>query len=135
VPVRGKTGSADCGKTLSVTLITQSNIDSIASCTTIYGPLAIILQAPSDRLISPPGAFTLPLNLETIGGGFSIIRYGTYPTTNIIAPNLKTIGYGNETDVDPDVTIYGGTYQLFVSCTYCSCRKLLLLELYCSTCL
>jgi len=27
------------------------------------------------------------------------------------APNLKTIGYGNETDVDPDVTIYGGIYN------------------------
>jgi len=56
-------------------------------------------------------AFTLPPSLETIGGGFSIIPYGTYPTTSIIAPNLKTIGYGNETDVDPDVIIYRGTYN------------------------
>jgi len=77
------------GKTLSVTLVTQSNIDSIASCTAIYGPLANILQAPSGGLISPPGAFTLPSSLETIGGGFSIIPYGTYPTTTIICSKFE----------------------------------------------
>jgi len=77
------------GKTLSVTLVTQSNIDSIVGCTAIYGPLANILQAPSGGLISPPGAFTLPSSLETIGGGFSIIPYGTYPTTTIICSKFE----------------------------------------------
>lgn len=100
----------------AVTLITQSDIDSIDSCTTIYGDLIIVLQANSSGLGigGSPTTFTLPSNLQAIDGQCWIITSPEeYPTTSFLAPNLKTIG-GNVTEDDnpeaKELLISGGSY-------------------------
>src|SRR5271170_2827242 len=112
-------GSTDCGKRLGfATLITQSDIDSIADCTTIFGTVQIILQGthPGPGIGASPTIFTLPSNLQFIESQFYILTAGNYSTTSIVAPNLKTIGYSNSTsqqdyyDVDHQLLIAGGSY-------------------------
>jgi hypothetical protein len=99
-------GISDCGKaTGAVTLVTQSDIDSISNCTTIFGILYISLQSsafesPSYHL-SPasPEVFTLPSNLQSIEGALLITVEDTEAaTTTFVAPNLQRVGYGNDSD-------------------------------------
>jgi hypothetical protein len=106
-------GSSDCGKAAgTVTLITQSDIDSISACTTIFGTLFISLQSAafeSTDNSSPasPAVFTLPSNLQSIGGALSItVEDAEAATTTLVAPNLQQVGYGNESS-DSAISIQG----------------------------
>jgi hypothetical protein len=105
-------GSSDCGKAAgAVTLTTQSDIDSISACTTIFGILYIDLQSASfestdNSSPASPVVFTLPSNLQSIEGALSItVSDAEAATTTIIAPNLQRVGYGN--DSDSAMTIQG----------------------------
>jgi hypothetical protein len=106
-------GSNDCGKAAgTVNLITQSDIDSIDACTTIYGTLFISLQSAafeSTDNSSPasPAIFTLPSNLQSVGGALSImVQDSEAATTTLVAPNLQRVGFGNESS-DSAISIQG----------------------------
>jgi hypothetical protein len=79
-----------------VYLTTQSDIDSINGCTTIYGDLIILLSSIDASNVSPT-IFTLPSSLVSVDQSLSIEVLDAYvPTKSFVAPNLARIGYGNE---------------------------------------
>jgi len=85
-------------------LITQSDIDSISACTTIFGIIYISLQSAAFESAdnsgpASPAVFTLPSNLQSIEGALLItVQDAEAATTTIVAPNLQRVGYGNDSD-------------------------------------
>lgn len=95
----------DCGKNNGGYYISsQSVLEEINSCTTIYGVLQIV-PAPGDSTFK---TITLPASLTAITG--SLEFYGFYDaedgTTSIDAPALTSIG-----SVGSSSSIYDGTFE------------------------
>lgn len=92
--------STDCGlRAGQVTISTQSDINTIDSCTTIYGTLNILLLAAVAGVSdASPTVFTLPSGLQSVQGQVNVVCPSPdSPTTTLIAPGLKTIGNSTST--------------------------------------
>jgi hypothetical protein len=103
-----------------VVLTTQSDIDSIDGCTTIFGDLTIQMTSGKDgaQYTGPasPTIITLPSSLVSIDLSLYVNLLDIEaPTTSIVAPNLERIGYGGQSG-DPlelnILNVMGETWNL-----------------------